>query len=94
MARTIKSRGGKRTGSGRKPLPPYLQRIKLTGVRLTAYKIEALKTQGELTAVIEEALNEKYIELFEDVLTNKRNETDNESLQATQEGAAMHGGKL
>ena len=86
-------RGGKRAGSGRKPLPEYLQRVKLTGVRLTAYKIDALKTQGELTAVIEEALDDKYAELFQDVLANKRNETDNESLQATQEGAATYGGE-
>ena len=78
---------------GRKPLPEYLQRVKLTGVRLTAYKIDALKTQGELTAVIEEALDDKYAELFQDVLANKRNETDNESLQATQEGAATYGGE-
>ena len=83
----MKPRGGKRIGSGRKPLPPYLQRVKLTGVRLPAYKLDAIKTQGEPTALIEAALDDKYTELFQDVLTNKRNETDNESLQATQEGA-------
>ena len=88
----VKPRGGKRDGSGRKPLPPYLQRVKLTGVRLPAYKLDAIKTQGEPTALIEAALDEKYAELFQDVL-NKRNETDNESLQATQEGAATYGGE-
>lgn len=89
----MKPRGGKRIGSGRKPLPPYLQRVKLTGVRLPAYKLDAIKTQGEPTALIEAALDEKYADLFQDVLTNKRNETDNESLQATQEGAATYGGE-
>lgn len=89
----MKPRGGKREGSGRKPLPPYLQRVKLTGVRLPAYKLDALKTQGEPTALIEAALDDKYSSLFDDELTTKRNETDNESLQATQEGAATHSGE-
>lgn len=73
----VRPRGGKRDGSGRKPLPPYLQRVKLTGVRLPAYKLDAIKTQGEPTALIEAALDEKYAALFQDVLTTKRNETDN-----------------
>ena len=89
----MKSRGGAGRGQGRKPLPKYLQRVKLTGVRLPAYKLDAIKTQGEPTALIEAALDEKYADLFQDVLTNKRNETDNESLQATQEGAATYGGE-
>lgn len=68
----MKPRGGKRTGSGRKPLPPYLQRVKLTGVRLPAYKLDAIKTQGEPTALIEAALDDKYAKLFEDTLTEKQ----------------------
>ena len=68
----MKKRGGKRAGSGRKPLPPYLQRVKLTGVRLPAYKLDAIKTQGEPTALIEAALDDKYAKLFEDTLTEKQ----------------------
>ena len=68
----MKPRGGKRIGSGRKPLPPYLQRVKLTGVRLPAYKLDAIKTQGEPTALIEAALDDKYAKLFEDTLTEKQ----------------------
>lgn len=86
----MKPRGGKRTGSGRKPLPPYLQRVKLTGVRLPAYKLDAIKTQGEPTALIEAALDEKYEELFQDVLTNKRNETDNNAFAGDCEKAGLN----
>ena len=66
MKKKRETRGGKREGAGRKALPEYLQKIRAGNLRITKYKIDALKTLSvSLGQAIEQALDRMYGELFE-----------------------------
>jgi hypothetical protein len=62
MPKSMKSkRGGSGRGQGRKPLPEYLQRIKLNDFRLPRWIVQWLKSQPESGShLIEKAVIEKY----------------------------------
>jgi len=54
-------RGGKRAGSGRKPVPAHLKRNELTGFRVQQWIIDWIKNRsGSGGRLIEKALIEYY----------------------------------
>lgn len=54
---------------GRPPLPWHLKKVRAGNLRITRYYLEALKTLPiSLGSAVEEALEEKYSDLFQEYL--------------------------
>ena len=61
-----KQHGGIRNRAGRKALPGYLKKVRAGNLRITKYKMDALRTLSvSLGQAIEQALDSMYPDLFE-----------------------------
>ena len=61
-----KSWGGPGRGQGRKPKPPHLKKVRASNVRITKFKMDALRSLPvSLGVATETALDEKYGGLFQ-----------------------------
>ncbi len=75
MKKKRENRGGAGRGQGRKALPWYLKKVRAGNLRITKYKLDALKTLPvSLGSAVEQALDKMYGELF----TKERDRITNE----------------
>ena len=78
---TKNTHGGAGRGQGRHPLPNYLKKVRAGNLRITKYKIDALRTLSvSLGHAIEQALDRMYGELFENQRIEEAKEQDGESV--------------